>query len=71
LETDIKTPSFLDEILENLDTCGRLPDRIIIAVVFRSPNKVQRRTKSLVSPSKSGIDDELSVTTDRDESAVG
>jgi len=34
LETNIKSPSFLHKVLEDLDTCSRFSDGVVVAVIF-------------------------------------
>ena len=65
-----QSSSLLNKVLEDLDACSRFADRIIVAVFLRAPNKIQRRTERLISPRESCVDNELSVTTYRNKTAV-
>ena len=57
------------EVFEDLDLGRRLPDCKLVRV--RAPHKLQRLPKRLVPPSQRGVDDVLTVATDRHKAAVG
>jgi hypothetical protein len=71
LETNVKTTGLLDEVFEDLDTCCGFSDGVIIAIIFRTPDEIQRGTERLVSPRQGCVDDEFPVPANRDESTVG
>lgn len=69
LEANVERGLFL-EVAEDLDAHGRLANGVILVIFLGTPGKVKSLAESLISQSKSGVDDVFAITADGGKAAI-